>query len=172
MQIEEDTKRDFRITERLRSEYGFTVGCKGCEAKLTGNGVKPHSHECRARLEEVRRSAVRDADVLHRRDARMRQSAHERQHTRRGGSHARENETDQTTASQTQNPENVQHEVVVEHAKRKADADTAADGRDSDEQPNKKPRLALITRMEESDSAGIAQHIDSQGRTCARHVHA
>ena len=117
MQIEEDTKRDIRITERLLSEYGFTVGCKGCEARLTGNGAKPRSHECRARLEEVMRAAVLDADVLHRRDARMRQSAHERQHTRRGGSHARENETDQTTASQTQNPENVQHEVVVEHAK-------------------------------------------------------
>ena len=78
VQIEEDTKRDFRITERLLSEYGFTVGCKGREAKLTGNGVKPHSHEFRARLEEVMRTAV-----LHRRDARMRQSAHERQHTRR-----------------------------------------------------------------------------------------
>ena len=144
VQIEEDTKRDFRFTERLLSEYGFTVGCKGCEVKLTGNGVKPHSHECGARLEEVRRAAVRDADVLHRRDARMRQSVHEWQHTRRGGSHARENETDQTTASQTQNPENVQHEVVVEHAKRKAVADTVAD-----ERPSKKQRLALITRMEE-----------------------
>ena len=61
----------------------------------------------------------RDADVLQRRDARMRQSAHERQHTRRGGSHSHENESDQATA--TQNPVNAQLEVAVEHAK-KADA--------------------------------------------------
>ena len=74
----------------------------------------------------------------------MRQSAQERQHTRRGG-------------SQTGNPENVQHEVAVEHAKRKAGADT---DRDSDEQPNKKPRLALIKRVGGVDAAGIAQHMD------------
>ena len=113
------------------------------------------------------RAAVRDADVLHRRVARMRQSAYEWQHTRRGGSHARENETDQTTAPQTQNPENVQHEVVVELAKRKADVDTAADDRDSDELPNKKPRLALIKRMEESIQQAlrnISTHKDGPAR--------
>ena len=34
VQPEEEMKRDFRNTERLLIEYGFTVGCKGCEAKL------------------------------------------------------------------------------------------------------------------------------------------
>ena len=76
VQIEEDIKREFRIAERLLSKCGFTMGCNGCEGKLTGNGVQPHTHECRARLEEVMRAAVRVADVLHRRDSRM----HERQH--------------------------------------------------------------------------------------------
>ena len=36
-------KRDFRITERLLIECGVTVGCKGCEARVKGSGVKPHS---------------------------------------------------------------------------------------------------------------------------------
>ena len=30
VQLEEEMTRDFRVTERLLIEYGFTVGCKGC----------------------------------------------------------------------------------------------------------------------------------------------
>ena len=74
----EEMKRDFRITERLLIEYGFTVGCRGCETKLKGSGVKPHSISCRRRLEETMRAAGRG-------DARMRQRKREQRHSHRGG---------------------------------------------------------------------------------------
>ena len=34
-QFEEEMERDFRITASVLGEYGFTMECKGCEAKLT-----------------------------------------------------------------------------------------------------------------------------------------
>ena len=90
-QFEEEMKRDFRITARVLGEHGFTVGCKGCEAKLTGSGVKPHSLACRARMEETIRAAGRDEEVSNRRGAGIRQRVREQRHALRGGRGAHDN---------------------------------------------------------------------------------
>ena len=96
-------KRDFRITARILGEYGFTVGCKGCEAKLTGSGVKPHSVACTARTQETMRAAGRDEEVSDRRGARIRQRVREQRHSHRRGRGTHENSpedvSDQTLRS-------------------------------------------------------------------------
>ena len=69
-QFEEEMERDFRITASVLGEYGFTMGWKGCEAKLTGSGFKPHSVACRTRMEETMRDAGRNEEVSNRRGAR------------------------------------------------------------------------------------------------------
>ena len=43
--------RNFRINSRILEKYGPTMGCKGCENKMTGDDARPHSSECRVRLE-------------------------------------------------------------------------------------------------------------------------
>ena len=126
-QPEEEMKRDFRITERLLIEYGFTVGCKGCEAKFRGSGVKPHSISCRTRLEETMRAAGRDEEVVNRSDARLRER--EQRHSHRGG--------DGTHQS---SPEDVPVEEEAEPTKRKAEETTRRE-QDVENQPSKKQRL-------------------------------
>ena len=133
VQPEEEMKRDFRITEGLLIGYGFTVGCKGCESKLKGSGVKPQSISCRRRLEETMRTARRDEEVLNRRDARMRLREREQRLSHRGG--------DRTPQS---NPEDVPVEEEAESKKRKAEETTRRE-QDVDKQPSKKQRLETVT---------------------------
>ena len=132
VQPEEEMKRDFRITERLLIEYGFTVRCKGCEAKLKGSGVEPHSISCRRHLEETMRAAGRDEEVLNRRDARMRLREREQRHSHRGG--------DGTPDS---SPEDVPVEEDAESTKRKAEETTRRE-QDVENQPSKKQRLEIV----------------------------
>ena len=64
--------RNFRINGRSLEKYSPTMGCKGCENKMTGDDARPHSSECRARLEEL----MREDDVgVARRDERREQRA-------------------------------------------------------------------------------------------------
>ena len=126
-------KRDFRITERLHIEYGFTLGCKGCEAKLKGSGVKPRSISCRRRLEETLRAAGRDEKVLNRRDARVRLREREQRHSHRGG--------DRTLES---SPEDVPVEEEAEPTKGKAEETTRRE-QDVENQPSKKQRPETVT---------------------------
>ena len=53
--------RNFRINNRILEKYGPTMGCKGCESKIVGGDAKPHSVECRAKLEELMRADEREA---------------------------------------------------------------------------------------------------------------
>ena len=60
--------RNFRINNRVLEKYGPTMGCKGCENKMTGDDARPHSSECRARLEELMRGDDVEAEIIARRD--------------------------------------------------------------------------------------------------------
>ena len=143
VQVQPDLKREFRITERLLMEYGFTAGCQGCEAKLMGQANRLHSHECRARLEEAMRAAGPDEEVLERRDARLRRNP-----GRRGREPA-------TVRAQDQVPEHPPEQRAAEQpepeaAKRKnADADEGQE----DDQPAKRQRLAEVARRQRIESS-------------------
>ena len=67
--------RNFRIGNRVIERYGPTMGCKGCENKIAGDDARPHSAECRARLEELMREDEREAEVIARRGERSEQRA-------------------------------------------------------------------------------------------------
>ena len=65
--------RNFRINDRILKKYGPTMGCKGCKSKIAGGDARPHSNECRARLEELMRADDAEADIIARRDERREQ---------------------------------------------------------------------------------------------------
>ena len=67
--------RNFRINNRILEKYGPTMGCKGCENKMTGDDARPHSSESRARLEELMREDDVEAEIIARRDDRREQRA-------------------------------------------------------------------------------------------------
>ena len=67
--------RNFRINNRFLDKYGPTMGCKGCENKMTGDDARPPSSECRARLEELMRGDDVEAEIIARRDDRREQRA-------------------------------------------------------------------------------------------------
>ena len=70
-QREQGWTRDFRISERLLERFGHTYGCDGCTAKVMGDRPKPHSRECRARIEEaIKSSSDISSEVLRARDDR------------------------------------------------------------------------------------------------------
>ena len=69
-QHEPGLTRNFRIGNRLLEKYGVTPGCKGCEAKLAGDDAKPHSAECRARIEDAMLKDDEEAGILAGRDTR------------------------------------------------------------------------------------------------------
>ena len=51
-----DDVRDLRISDRVLAKYGFTQSCDGCEwkqHKSPGSSRKPHSTECRRRIQEA-----------------------------------------------------------------------------------------------------------------------
>ena len=62
--------RNFRINSRVLEKYGATMGCKGCENKMTGDVARPHSSECRVRLEELMRGDDVEAEIIARRNDR------------------------------------------------------------------------------------------------------
>ena len=157
VQPEEEMKRDFRITERLLIEYGCTVGCKGCEAKLKGSSVKPYSISCRRRLGETMRAAGRDEEVLNRRDARMRLREREQRHSHRGG--------DETPES---SPEDVPVEEEAEPTKRKAEETTRRE-QDVESQPSKKQRLETVT-CEGDVGESLMQAIERVLNQCSPNV--
>ena len=41
------------IKKRDVEKFGATAGCEGCKAAIRGGGVRPHTEECRARLEKA-----------------------------------------------------------------------------------------------------------------------
>ena len=157
VQPEEEMKRDFRITERLLIEYGFTVGCKGCEATLKGSCVKPLSISCRRRLEETMRAAGRDEEVLNRRDARMRLREREQRHSHRGG--------DRTPESR---PEDVPVEEEAEPTRRKAEETTRRE-QDVENQPSKKQRLETF-RCEGDVGESLMQAMERVLNRCSPKV--
>ena len=67
--------RNFRFNNRILEKYGPMTGCKGCENKMIGDDARPHSSECRARLEELMREDDVEAEIIARRDDRREQRA-------------------------------------------------------------------------------------------------
>ena len=45
-------QRDFRITRKVIEKFGYSPGCIGCEAHMTGGCQREHSMTCRRRLED------------------------------------------------------------------------------------------------------------------------
>ena len=45
--------RHVRIHKSDLKAHGFTARCEGCRAALTGRPSRPHSEECRKRLEQL-----------------------------------------------------------------------------------------------------------------------
>ena len=72
---EHGLKRNFRINSRILEKYGPTMGCKGCENKMTGEDARPHSSECGARPEDKMRGDDVEAEIIARRDDRREQRA-------------------------------------------------------------------------------------------------
>ena len=51
--------RNFRINSRILEKCDPTMECKGYENKMIGDDARPHSSECRVRLEELMREERR-----------------------------------------------------------------------------------------------------------------
>ena len=145
VQMQPDLKREFRITERLLTEYGFTAGCRGCEAKLMGQENKPHSHECRARLEEAMRDAGPDEDILERRDARLGKAPEGKTQRRRGEQRAPDTDAGAEHTKAAQKPD-----MDMEGPKRKAEVTAEPEGRD---QPAKKQRIEAVARRQRIEAS-------------------
>ena len=43
--------RRMKITEAMLGKYGYSEGCEGCRSKAVGTTQKPHSENCRQRIE-------------------------------------------------------------------------------------------------------------------------
>ena len=64
-------RRDFKVTRGLLDDLGPTPGCIGCEAAMTaGSTSRPHTRECRDRLEELMTNDPRYASRIQNRDRR------------------------------------------------------------------------------------------------------
>ena len=121
---EPDMKRDFRITDKLLLEYGFTPGCRGCEAKLTGGAARMHSDACRSRIEDAIRASGPGADVLERRDARLRRGESSKvEHVERG---KRDNDQVQAAAEDTKPETNGREDAGGDHHAETRDAEQNA----------------------------------------------
>ena len=90
-------KREFRITDKLLEKYGLTDYCKGCVAKVMGDASRPHTQECRDRMEECIRQEDPEDELLTRRDARLRGKGNE---TPREAGQGREVPTKEAAATQ------------------------------------------------------------------------
>ena len=68
---EPTTKRDFRITQELIGEYGFTDGCPACSAqRVDPEARRKHSSACRERFEDLMLRDERRAQTIQSRDIR------------------------------------------------------------------------------------------------------
>ena len=56
--------RNFRINNHILKKCGPTMGCKECESKMIGADARPHSSECRVRLEELMRGDDVEAEII------------------------------------------------------------------------------------------------------------
>ena len=52
-QVEDPTPRPFSIQRRDLVNFGYTPGCPGCYAAANDKKYRPHTGECRRRLEEA-----------------------------------------------------------------------------------------------------------------------
>ena len=52
-QVEDPTPRPFSIQRRDLVNFGYTPGCPGCYAAANEKKYRPHTGECRRRLEEA-----------------------------------------------------------------------------------------------------------------------
>ena len=50
---EEPVPKRVYIRKRDVEKFGATAGCEGCKAAIRGGGVRPHTEECRARIEKA-----------------------------------------------------------------------------------------------------------------------
>ena len=155
---------NFRINNSILEKYGPTMGCKGCENKMTGGGARPRSSDCRARLEELMRGDDVEAEIIARRDDRREQRA--KVIAERNKANAEEG-SEPRTAPQSQpasSSSNGQQERQVEaNAKRKPD-DTEEPG----ETRSKKQRMACLSgraKTEESVKSVLEQLIAEEDKS-------
>ena len=106
---------------RILEPYGPTMGCKGCENKMTGDDARPHSSESRARLGELMRGDDVEAEIIARRDNRREQRA--KVIAERNKTNAEEGSEPRTAPQPASSSSNGQQERHVEthSAKRKPD---------------------------------------------------
>ena len=64
-------RRNFRITKQLLQKYGYTPGCKGCDAALGGRDARAHDEECRERIEAAMEEDPEDNRRIRQRDERI-----------------------------------------------------------------------------------------------------
>ena len=83
------------------------MGCKACEAKINGDEgwTRPHSGECRARLEEAMQQDDVETEILVRRDARKARGMHEGEFQPAGGGSSSNHQKAQPEAEQTEDKE-------------------------------------------------------------------
>ena len=62
--------RDFRITDAHLQEFGYTLGCPGCDAKRHGTPKRMHTNPCRTRIASDIRAKRPEAPEMMRRDER------------------------------------------------------------------------------------------------------
>ena len=62
--------RDVRITDAHLQEFGYTLGCAGCDAKRHGSSKRMHTNVCRARIESDIKTKNPEAPEMMRRDER------------------------------------------------------------------------------------------------------
>ena len=74
---QEGFTRNFRITDKLIEKFGYTPGCRGCEAKIEGTSREAHSAQCRQRLEEEMLNDEIERQAIERRNARRTQKGPE-----------------------------------------------------------------------------------------------
>ena len=157
--------RNFRINSRILEKYGPTMGCKGCEDKMTGDDARPHSSECRARLEEQMRGDDVEAEIIARRNDKREQRA--KVIAERNKAKAEEGSEPRTApqSQQASSSSNGQQERQAEanNAKRKPD-DTEEPGQTR----SKKQRMACLSgraKIEESVKSVLDQLIEEDDKS-------
>ena len=152
--------RNFRVGNRILEKYGPTLGCKGCESKIAGEDARPHSSECRARLEELMRSDEEDAGVIARRDERRGPRAK----TAAEAEEVKE-ETEEPPAAQQQRQQAARSSSVApQQPAGRTDAQRKPEHEEQDEVRSKKQRVATISTGQERFTATIGRCVCSSQR--------
>ena len=65
-QVEErrESMRRLYIRRKDVEKYGYTEGCEGCKRMRAGMSAKPHTQECRTRMEEAMKEDEEGRKVL------------------------------------------------------------------------------------------------------------